>query len=59
MAAEGVGKRTVGTRVPKELVSSLDRIVKNSGGLYKDRADLIRDALRDKIQRERGWPKQN
>lgn len=49
------GKATVGTTVPKTLVRALDQIVENSNGLYKDRADFIRDALRDKITSTQEW----
>lgn len=43
------GKITVGATVPKALVDTIDEIIETSGGLYKDRAEFIRDALRDKI----------
>ena len=43
------GKITVGATVPKVLVKTIDEIIEKSGGLYKDRAEFIRDALRDKI----------
>ena len=46
------GHVTVGTTVPALMVKSLDRIVE--GGMYKDRADLIREALRDKILQHKG-----
>ena len=40
---------TVGATVPTALVDTIDEIIETSGGLYKDRAEFIRDALRDKI----------
>ena len=45
------GKLTVGATVPTALVDTIDEIIEKSSGQYKDRAEFIRDALRDKIRK--------
>jgi len=42
-------KITVGATVPMALVETIDEIIESGGGLYKDRAEFVRDALRGKI----------
>ena len=39
--------------VSKDMVKLIDELVRNSGGLYRTKAEFINSALREKIERVR------
>jgi len=44
-------RKQLNSSIPEQLIKQIDKIVKNSKGIYRDRSHFVQLAIREKIEK--------